>query len=82
MKVKLKELKRRFKVKTCHDVLVGLSLVYRELCATIGKGKHSHIPVKMLFVSSVSSLDLAIMSGRSDAYAFVLNAHIEQGLLK
>ena len=74
--VKLKQLFRGSEIKAGHDMVVRLALITRQLSTAVGKREHLHLLVKTLFIRSMASLDLAVVSWCGNADALVLNAHV------
>lgn len=74
--VKLKQWFRGSEIKAGHDMVVRLALITRQLSTAVGKREHLHLLVKTLFIRSMASLDLAVVSWCGNADALVLNAHV------
>lgn len=72
----------RLHAQACHDVVVGLPLVYRQLPPAVLQAVHPHVPVKPQFVRPVLALRLAVVARRCDLNAVIRNAHFQQGGLK
>lgn len=76
------ELVGRAEVQAGHDVVVGLALVAGKLAAAIRKAEHAQEIVEAKFVNAMLPLHLAVVTRRGNANPLVLNAHVQQSLLK
>lgn len=50
--------------QTSHNMVVGLTLVYRQLLSTIRQVEYFHMPAKSLFVYAVLPFHLAVAMKR------------------